>query len=78
MELGIHSMSELFDQLGLPSSDSAIDAFIAKHQQKKLTVAIEHLDVWSPAQATFLKESRCDDADWAEIVDELAARLSGS
>lgn len=75
MESIVHSMSDLFDQLGLPSDDQSIDEFIAKHQVQDSRIPIEELGIWSPAQADFLREARLEDADWAEVVDELSAAL---
>lgn len=76
METTVHHMKDLFDQLGLPSEPDAIESFIAKHQAETNDQRIEELDFWSPSQAEFLRQARCDDADWAEVVDELSARLN--
>ena len=32
METGIHTMSDLFDQLGLPSDEASMTTFIATHR----------------------------------------------
>ncbi|MDN3640666.1 DUF2789 domain-containing protein [Simiduia curdlanivorans] len=70
-----HAMAELFSQLGLDSSKTAIDQFIRnnhlRHQDGELYRAI----FWNPAQAQFIKQAIEEDAQWAEVVDELDARL---
>ncbi|MDX1695852.1 MAG: DUF2789 family protein [Ketobacteraceae bacterium] len=76
MEAEVHKMSDLFDQLGLPSDQDSIEAFISQHQTETNNKAIDELDIWNASQAEFLKQARAEDAGWAEIVDELSARLS--
>ena len=74
MESPTHDLKGLFDQLGLDSSQKAIDDFIAGHSlpdDKKLIDA----EFWSPQQAGFLKEQLRDDADWARVVDDLNLRM---
>jgi hypothetical protein len=75
METLNHSLASLFDQLGLDSSDQAIQAFINRNSPLAAGTALYQADFWSPAQAAFLKQSTDDDADWAEIVDQLDAML---
>lgn len=70
-----HPMSELFQQLGMPDSDEAIEKFIATHRLKHDDGELYRAIFWSPAQAKFIKEAVELDADWAETVDELDARL---
>lgn len=70
-----HSIHSLFDQLGLDSSDQGIDAFVAEHGSLAANVKLHQADFWSEAQGTFLQQMTSEDADWAEIVDELDARL---
>ncbi|MFB8828222.1 DUF2789 domain-containing protein [Azotobacter salinestris] len=74
MELPIHNLSTLFDQLGLRSDPSSIDEFIATHQLPD-GVKVSEAPFWTPAQAALLKEELLDDADWAPFVDELNERL---
>ncbi len=69
-----YSMNELFAQLGLDSSDEAIDAFIEKNQlakEEELTDA----HIWNDNQRAFLKEEWFKDAAWVETIDELNVRL---
>ncbi|MBK3392665.1 DUF2789 domain-containing protein [Psychrobacter sp. M9-54-1] len=69
-----YSMNELFAQLGLDSSDEAIDAFIEKNKlakEEELTDA----HIWNDNQRAFLKEEWFKDAAWVETIDELNVRL---
>lgn len=75
MEPLVHSINALFQQLGLPDSDSDIEQFIAEHSPLPHTTTLQQAPFWSTAQAGFLQEAIDDDADWAEVVDELDARL---
>lgn len=74
MDTSLHTLCALFAQLGLPDSPADIGAFIASHPLPAGT-AIEDAPFWSTSQAAFLKQALDDDADWAELVDTLAARL---
>ena len=69
-----YSMNELFAQLGLDSSDEAIDRFIENNQlakEEKLTEA----SIWNDNQRMFLQEEWEKDAAWVEVIDELNVRL---
>lgn len=70
-----HSINSLFDQLGLDSSDQAIDAFVDAHGPIAADIKLHQADFWSKAQGDFLQQMLKEDADWAEIVDELDTRL---
>jgi hypothetical protein len=70
-----HSIHSLFDQLGIDSSDQGIDAFVAEHGSLASNVKLHQADFWTEAQSAFLQQMTSEDADWAEIVDELDARL---
>ncbi len=75
MEPPVHSMNALFSQLGLPDSDDAIAAFVARHRPLPEALSLADADFWTPAQARLLRQAISDDADWAEVVDQLDARL---
>lgn len=75
MDTSRHTLATLFAQLGLDNSPTAIRAFIASHPLPA-GHALDKAPFWSPAQAAFLKQALDDDADWAEVVDELASLLS--
>ena len=69
-----YNMNELFAQLGLESSDEAIDHFIENNQlakEEKLTEA----SIWNDNQLMFLQEEWEKDAAWVEVIDELNVRL---
>jgi len=75
MESPIHSMSSVFDQLGLDSTDQGIEAFIDDHRPLPANIELHEADFWNASQASFLKQEKDEDADWAEIVDQLDALL---
>jgi len=75
MEMQNHSLSALFDQLGLPSSEQEIIDFITEYGPFLTNEPLHHACFWNDSQATFLKEAKLEDADWAEIVDQLDAML---
>ena len=69
-----YNMNELFAQLGLDSSDEAIDRFIKNNQlvkEEKLTEA----SIWNDNQRMFLQEEWKKDAAWVEVIDDLNVRL---
>lgn len=67
-------MTNLFEQLGLPSSPEAIEEFINKHELAD-DINIEDAPFWSPAQAAMLKEMLEQDTNWSLIVDQLSEAL---
>ncbi len=75
MESQMHSMQALFDQLGLDSSEQAIEQFIAANRPIPAEVELHKAPFWNSAQAAFLQQTIAEDADWAEIVDHLDAQL---
>lgn len=75
METEVHSLNTLFDQLGLQSSDKAIDAFIAKNGKLPKDVKLHEARFWTQSQANFIKQAINQDAGWAEVVDHLDVRL---
>lgn len=75
MERTVHNMSNLFAQLGEANDSAAIARFIETHKPLAEDVKLHEATFWSPSQAAFLSEAIQQDADWAEIADELNARL---
>ena len=75
MEPPIHSLVSLFGQLGLDDSDEAIEKFISNNHPLPDNLELHKADFWSSSQASFLKKSKDEDADWAEIVDQLDVML---
>lgn len=75
MEVGYHTLPELFSQLGLPESDDAIEQFIGEHRPLPENVLLQDADFWNPSQADFLRQGRDLDAEWAIAIDELNTLL---
>lgn len=75
METQLHTMSNLFDQLGLPSASADIQAFIASHNHLNAKVMLCEAPFWTESQAKFLRDQIKQDADWAGVVDKLDASL---
>ncbi|WP_018311407.1 DUF2789 domain-containing protein [Cupriavidus sp. UYPR2.512] len=75
MESTFHQFSELFAQLGLASDEASIRSFIGTHAPLPDNVELAEAPFWTPAQATLLRDELLDDADWAEIVDQLNLAL---
>jgi len=75
METTNHEFYELFEQLGLPSSEKDIHAFIDDHRPLPGDVKVTEAPFWTDAQKALLKELLLDDADWAVAVDQLNVAL---
>ena len=71
----MESIVSLFDQLGLDSTDEAIEDFINRNGSLPGNVKLYKADFWNTSHASFLKQMKEEDADWAEIVDQLDAML---
>jgi hypothetical protein len=74
MDTSSHTIYTLFQQLGLPSSDTAIESFIKNNHLGK-DIPLQRAAFWSAGQAQFIQEALAEDSDWAEIVDQLDAQL---
>lgn len=75
MDKFFHRFSELFSQLGLPAGLEEIKAFIEQHSPLASDIRLEDASFWTKAQAEFLRDEILEDADWAEIVDQLSNAL---
>ncbi|WP_395599634.1 DUF2789 domain-containing protein [Pseudomonas sp. A1437] len=75
MENPNHSLPSLFKQLGLDNDPVSIDQFIATHSPLKPELHLADAFFWSKSQADFLRDEILDDADWAEVVDQLNVLL---
>lgn len=75
MESPIHSLSTLFKQLGLPDDAVGIDQFIATHSPLKPGLHLADAFFWSKSQQQLLREEILEDADWAQVVDQLDVLL---
>jgi hypothetical protein len=75
MDLSVHNLSSLFDQLGLQSDQSAVERFIEMHRPIATDVLLADAPFWTSAQASFLRDELIKDSDWVEVVDQLNVRL---
>lgn len=75
MESSIHNLDNLFAQLGLPSDQAAVENFIKTHSPLASNILLSEAPFWTPAQASFLREEILNDADWAEVIDQLNTKL---
>ena len=75
MHAQLHTMSNLFAQLGLPSEEPAVEDFIATHRPLENDIPLYRAPFWSAMQREFLKEEIIEDADWSSVIDELNGRL---
>lgn len=71
MDISPHTLSGLFDQLGLPSSERAITQFIDEHSPLDPAITLVDAPFWNPGQRAFLIEVLADDSDWTEWVEHL-------
>ncbi|MBJ8551569.1 DUF2789 family protein [Acinetobacter bereziniae] len=67
-------MTNLFEQLGLDSSEEAIQNFIENHQLDADTF-LTKAEFWTDAQRQFLDEKLSSDGEWATIVDQFNESL---
>lgn len=77
MENPMHDLQSLFKQLGLAEDQASIDAFIKQHSPLTQDCKLADAPFWDKAQAAFLREEILEDADWAEVVDQLNLLLRG-
>ena len=75
MQAQLHTMSNLFAQLGLPADEVALENFIATHRPLANDIALYRAPFWNATQRAFLKEEIIEDADWATVIDDLNGRL---
>jgi len=75
LETSTHSLSDLFDQLGLPSDLTTIETFIKSHSTEATSSLLSEALFWTDSQATFLREEILKDADWSQVIDQLNSSL---
>lgn len=75
MRSNVHSMPDLFRQLGLPADPASIRDFIARHEGVCTTCTLPHAPIWTESQRAFLEQAVAEDADWALPAEELAGML---
>lgn len=68
------AMPQLFEQLGLASSNLAIARFI-KHHHLPGDIKLQAATFWTKSQRQFINDGLQQDADWCEIIDQLDALL---
>ncbi|ODP95824.1 MULTISPECIES: DUF2789 domain-containing protein [Salinivibrio] len=74
METFQHDLQHLFEQLGLATDKASIEHFLSSHCLVEGQTLVD-APFWSAAQRAFIDEAIKEDADWAEQVDMLDARL---
>lgn len=72
----VYSLETLFEQLGMASKPEDIEKFISENRLLD-DVQLHEAEFWTPQQAGFLKDGLANDANWAEVIDELNVRLHG-
>jgi len=70
MHSSAHDFTELFAQLGLPSSETEIRKFCSEHKLRG-EEALPDAKFWSAAQTQFLREEWHQDSDWILTIDQL-------
>ena len=75
MDTEFHTLTSLFDQLGLDSWEEAIERFIVDHAPLDPGESLADAPFWNDSQRAFIKEALAEDSDWAEVVDQLAVML---
>lgn len=75
METTHHTLAELFKQLGLGNDRKSIESFLKAHRPMNASTRIEDAAFWTPSQSHFIKEQLANDADWAELLDQLSLAL---
>ncbi len=75
MRGNVHTLSDLFKQLGLPSDPQSIADFIARHEGACRDCALPHAPIWTESQKNFLCEAIAEDADWALPAETLSSLL---
>lgn len=75
MDHPLHSLPELFAQLGLPAGTRDIDRFCATHRPLAADVRLPEASFWTPTQSALLQEKFQEDADWTYAIDQLDLSL---
>jgi len=75
MERQVHSMNNLFAQLGQPSDDAAIAQFMETYRPLPSDVQLHEAAFWSSSQAGFPREAIGNDSDWGQVVEALNVEL---
>jgi len=65
------TMTSLFEQLGLDSSENAIIDFMLAHSPLGTSIPLHKASVWTKTQAAFLLQAITEDSEWCALVDQL-------
>lgn len=74
MFLATQTLDMLFAQLGLENDELSVKRFIHQHKIQA-GVLLYEAPFWNDSQAMFLQEAIYQDADWAEVIDQLDTML---
>ncbi|MDC0601805.1 DUF2789 domain-containing protein [Aliiglaciecola sp.] len=69
------TLNDLFLQLGLHNQEPDIDNFIEQHKGLESSVKLQNAPFWTSQQSEFIANALLDDAEWAELIDQLNSRL---
>ena len=75
MHTAIPQLADLFEQLGLPSSQADIQKFVREHRPLPDDLKLTDASFWTESQASFLREQIRLDAEWAMPIDSLNVQL---
>jgi hypothetical protein len=75
MEQNHTALSDLFAQLGLSSDPQSMSEFVQKNAGLPAEIKIENADIWTKQQSDFLRTALAEDAEWAELIDQLNSLL---
>ncbi len=70
-----YNLQTLFSQLGLDDSEAGIEHFIRIHSPIPTGCRLWDAPCWNAGQAALLREELANDADWAEVIDQLNVLL---
>ena len=74
MDTSTHTMETLFQQLGLSTNSTSVEAFISNNHLPQ-NIPLEQAACWSAGQAQFIHDALEQDSDWSELVNQLDAQL---
>ena len=78
IETTVHSVENLFAQLGLPSETNEVQQFIVTNGRLSTDILLADAPFWTSAQSAFLKEEILMDADWAAVIEQLNVAIHAS
>jgi hypothetical protein len=70
-----YTFTDLFNQLGLPSDQDSIKAFIKSQRPLNPSTRMEDAPFWTSSQRQFIQEQLANNSDWAELIDQLSLSL---